>query len=110
MGPLRYDHAEYVFGNERPTLFARGAGRLAAVAEYLNITGKNYLTRWRFVDATDVPAGTWLKYDEEALIFKALHELKQDPDPHLAIQRTTSPISDETDTEANEKRISSAKG
>jgi hypothetical protein len=111
VGPLRYDHAEYVFGDERPdTLTHAGLDVSPAVADYLNITGKNCITRWRFVDDADVPPGYWLKYDEEALIFRAMHDLKEDPTRILPIQRATAPIDDESDSDANKKRLSAAKG
>jgi hypothetical protein len=111
VGPLRYDHAEYVFGEERPdTLTRAGLDVSPAVADYLNITGKNCVTRWRFVDDADVPPGYWLKYDEEALIFRAMHDLKEDPTHILPIQRATAPIDDDSDTESNKKRLSAAKG
>jgi hypothetical protein len=111
VGPLRYDHAEYVFGDERPDTYTRaGLDVSPAVADYLNINGRNRLTRWRFVDDTDVKPGLWLKYDEEALIFKAMHELKDDPTRVLPIQRATAPIDDETDVDANKKRLGAAKG
>ena len=117
VGPLRYDDAEYVFGDERPGAntsagFDRaGLDVSPAVADYLDINGKNCNTRWRFVDDSDVQPGVWLKYDEEALIFKAMHELKQ-PDPArvLPIQRATAPIEDDIDTDSAKRRIGSAKG
>ena len=54
VGPLRYDHAEYVFGDERPIGLGddhAGLDVSPAVAQYLGITGKNRITSWRFVDA-----------------------------------------------------------
>jgi hypothetical protein len=111
VGPLRYDHAEYVFGDERPdTLTHAGLDVSPAVADYLNITGKNCITRWRFVDDADVPPGYWLKYDEEALIFRAMHDLKDDSIHVLPVQRATAPIDDENDSDANKKRLNAAKG
>ena len=111
VGPLRYDHAEYVFGDERPdTLTHAGLDVSPAVADYLNINGKNCMTRWRFVDDADVPPGYWLKYDEEALIFKAMHDIKDEPDHVLPIQRATAPIDDENDSDAAKRRINAAKG
>ena len=112
VGPLRYDHAEYVFGDERPDTYTRaGLDVSPAVADYLNITGRNRLTRWRFVDDADVQPGMWLKYDEEALIFKAMHDIKnEDPTRVLPIQRATAPIDDDNDSDANKKRLNAAKG
>jgi hypothetical protein len=76
-GPRRHDHAEYVFGDERP-----GPGNYAgldvspAVAKYLRLDpeGKNRLTSWRFVDAQDVPTGVWLKYHETDFLYSAMHQ------------------------------------
>ncbi|HUB65932.1 MAG TPA: hypothetical protein VL981_00440, partial [Candidatus Methylacidiphilales bacterium] len=94
VGPLTSDHPEYVFGDERPDTFTRaGLDVSPAVAKYLGIQpeGKNRLTSWRFVDAEDVPPGYWLKYDEEALIFAAMHDLNNkrshDIDDDSQIQR-----------------------
>ena len=117
VGPLRYDDAEYVFGDERPGAYTSagfdraGLDVSPAVADYLDITGKNCNTRWRFVDDSDVQPGVWLKYDEEALIYKALHELKQ-PDPArvLPIQKAAAPIEDDIDTDSAKRRIGAAKG
>jgi hypothetical protein len=111
VGPLRYDHAEYVFGPERPDTYTRaGLDVSPAVADYLNINERNRFTRWRFVDDSDVQPGAWLKYDEEALLFKAMHDLKNDPIRPLPIQDAQRPIDDTTDSEANKKKITAAKG
>ncbi len=108
VGPLRYDHAEYVFGNERPdTLTRAGLDVSPAVAKYLNINEKNRITRWRFVDDADVPPGYWLKYDEEALLFKAM---KNDPGQIKSIDQARAPIDDQTDIDSNKKRVGAAKG
>ena len=79
VGPLRYDHAEYVFGDERPDTYTRaGLDVSPAVAKYLGIDeDKKALTRWRFVDDEDVPPGVWLKYDEQALLYRALQQLQE---------------------------------
>jgi hypothetical protein len=75
VGPIRNDHAEYVFGDEPPGPGATlGLCVSPAVADYLNINEGNRITRWRFVDDGDVRPGAWLKYDEEALLFRALHQ------------------------------------
>jgi hypothetical protein len=76
VGPLRSDHAEYVFGNEDPSPATRpGICVSPAVADYLSLSNhKDPVVRWRFVDETNVPPGMWLKYDEQALIFAALHQ------------------------------------
>ena len=60
VGPLRYDHAEYVFGPERPIGLGddhAGLDVSPAVAQYLGIDGKNRITSWRFVDDEDVRPG-----------------------------------------------------
>ena len=76
VGPLRYDHAEYVFGSDRPDTYTRaGLDVSPAVAQYLGIDeNKRAITSWRFVDDEDVPPGAWLKYDEQAVIYTALHQ------------------------------------
>jgi hypothetical protein len=78
VGPLRTDHAEYVFGNEPP-----GPGKTPglnispAVAQYLGWDGEDdNVVSWRFVEQVDVRPGVWLKYDELALLYQALHEQK----------------------------------
>ena len=77
VGPARYDHAEYVFGGARPGPGATaGINVSPAVAQYLQFGDKANVTSWRFVDARDVPPGIWLKYEEEAIIYSAMQELK----------------------------------
>jgi hypothetical protein len=112
VGPLRYDHAEYVFGSQRPDTYTRaGLDVSPAVAQYLSVNEKNRLTRWRFVDDEDVPPGVWLKYDEQAVLYKALHELKNTTvSRNLPIQRATAPIDDSTSDDSNKKKIGAAKG
>ncbi len=108
VGPLRYDHAEYVFGNERPDTYTRaGLDVSPAVAQYLNITGKNRLTRWRFVDDADVQPGAWLQYDEQALLLNAI---KNTPSQPLPIRSARAPIDDQSDIDSNQKIINKAKG
>jgi len=110
VGPLRYDHAEYVFGNERPTSAYTHAGLdvSPAVADYLAINESGY-TSWRFVDDEDVPPGQWLKYDEQAVIYTALHQLKNSTPSAIApIQTTSEPTGDSDDS--NKKRVGAAKG
>jgi hypothetical protein len=76
VGPLRNDHVEYLFGPERPDTGNRAGIEVSpAVAAYLgfsNIKGPINV-RWRFIDDNDVPPGQWLKLDEEAVIYNALH-------------------------------------
>jgi hypothetical protein len=112
VGPLRYDHAEYVFGSQRPDTYTRaGLDVSPAVAQYLNVNEKNRLTRWRFVDDEDVPPGVWLKYDEQAVLYKALHELKDTTASRtLPIQRASAPIDDSTNDNSNKKKVGAAKG
>jgi hypothetical protein len=112
VGPLRYDHAEYVFGPERPDTYTRaGLDVSPAVAQYLGIDGnKRAFTSWRFVDDEDVPPGQWLKYDEQAVIFTAMHQLKNGgSSPDLPIQRATEPIDDQNN-DSNKKRVEASKG
>jgi hypothetical protein len=110
VGPLRYDHAEYVFGDERPDTYTRaGLDVSPAVFDYLGLDEKRTnITSWRFVDDADVQPGAWLKYDEEVLLLKAIRA-NGDKDI-LPIQRARAPISDPDDTESNQKKLNNAKG
>jgi len=117
VGPLTSDHPEYVFGDERPDTYTRaGLDVSPAVAKYLGIEpeGRNRLTAWRFVDAEDVPPGYWLKYDEEALIYAALHDLNNKKSPDMdddpSIQHSIAPPDDPSQINANEKKVGAAKG
>jgi hypothetical protein len=112
VGPLRTDHAEYVFGSERPnTLTRAGLDVSPAVGKCLGISedGKA-ITRWHFVDDEDVPPGPWLKYDEQAVIFAAMKELKDSNPSKLPIQRATTPIEDKSNLDSNKKKVGAAKG
>jgi hypothetical protein len=72
VGPFRYDHANYVFGNDRPTTYSKaGLDVSPAVRDYLGLTGLD-VTDWRFVENADVPDGPWMKYYEQAIIYSAL--------------------------------------
>ena len=74
VGPLRNDHAEYVFGNERPSPGAEaGISVSPAVREYTSAAGAKNVLSWRFVDAQNVRPGVWLRYDEQAVLYTALH-------------------------------------
>ncbi len=112
VGPLRYDHAEYVFGPERPIGLGddhAGLDVSPAVAAYLNISDKNRYTSWRFVDDEDVRPGAWLKYDEQAVLFRALKQIKE-PTARLApIQRTEVPIDDSDVPSANKRKLDQSK-
>jgi hypothetical protein len=79
VGPERDDHPEYVFGNEPAGPAGRpGLSVSPAVAQYLGIgDGKQAITSWRFVDDSDVPPGQWLKYDEQAVLYSALHQIQK---------------------------------
>ncbi len=78
VGPSGNDDAEYVFGSEPPKAKGKpGISLSPAVAQYLGIGDANDpgVVAWKFVDEQDVPPGQWLKYDEQALIFAAMHHL-----------------------------------
>jgi hypothetical protein len=111
VGPLRYDHAEYVFGPERPdTLTHAGLDVSPAVAKYLGIDRHGSArTSWKFVDDDDVQPGMWLKYDEQAIIFKAL----KDQERHGTtppIQDMAEPTPDDSSQDANQKKAGAARG
>jgi hypothetical protein len=114
VGPLRYDHAEYVFGDERPDTYTRaGLDVSPAVAQYLGIDeDRKAITSWRFVDDEDVPPGQWLKYDEQAVIFTALHQMKNRdfPGATLPIQKSSEPIDDADPMNSNKKKVDASKG
>lgn len=72
VGPFRYDHAAYVFGNERPQIHSKaGLDVSPAVRDYLGLSGLNK-TNWRFVEADEVPYGPWIKYAEQAIVYSAI--------------------------------------
>lgn len=74
VGPLRYDHASYVFGNDRPNTYTRaGLDVSPAVKTYLGLEATS-VCDWRFVDAEEVPPGPWLSYQEQALVYSALKD------------------------------------
>ena len=112
VGPLRYDHAEYVFGDERPnTLTHAGLDISPAVALYLGIDRHGSgLTAWRFVDDADVLPGMWLKYDEQALLFKELKERARHPKPNPRIQDLAEPTPDDSSQDANQRKAGAARG
>jgi hypothetical protein len=111
VGPLRTDHAEYVFGDDRPNTYTRaGLDISPAVAKYLGIDENHKaITSWRFVDDLDVPPGAWLKYDEQAVIFTAMHQLRNANASDLPIQRAAEPIDDQN-IESNKKKVDQSKG
>jgi hypothetical protein len=114
VGPLRYDHAEYVFGSERPIGMGDNHAGLdvsPAVAEYLGIDHKDRpLTSWRFVDEEDVRPGAWLKLDEQAVLYTALHQLKSANKSTVPIQKASEPIDDSNKANSNMKKVSGFKG
>ena len=72
VGPLRYDHAEYVFGDERPTRYSRaGLDVSPAVRDYLGLSGLDK-TDWKFVEDDQVPFGPWIEYGEQAILYSAI--------------------------------------
>lgn len=70
VGPAKTDDAAYVFGSDRP-IGKRGLDVSPAVAKYLGFTSGSSLS-WRFVDNDGVPPGLWLRYDEQAVLFRAM--------------------------------------
>jgi hypothetical protein len=114
VGPLRYDQAEYVFGNERPIGLNDNHAGLdvsPAVAKYLGINGDNRITSWRFVDDEDVMPGQWLKLDEQAVLYTAIKQLKSSrSSSDLPIQRATEPIDDPSNIDSNKKKVDASKG
>jgi len=76
VGPFRYDHAEYIWGKERPTTYNKaGLDVSPAVEGYLGLDGLD-ICDWRFVEAHEVPEGPWLKYAEQAIVFNALERAR----------------------------------
>jgi hypothetical protein len=109
VGPLESDHAEYVFGPERPEVLTRaGLDVSPAVAQYLGL-GESGYTSWRFVDDEDVLPGKWLTYDELALLYAAMHAEKDSP-ANLPIQRQSEPSDEPSNMDANKKKVGAAKG
>jgi len=74
VGPLRYDHAEYVFGEERPTRHSKaGLDVSPSVRDYLGLSGLDK-TDWKFVEDDQVPYGPWIEYGEQAILFSAIKD------------------------------------
>ncbi len=67
------DDADYVFGASLPKE-KTGLKISPSVAQYLRVTSENARLSWRFVEGKDVPPGYWLKREEEAVLFSAMHE------------------------------------
>jgi hypothetical protein len=114
VGPLTYSDAEYVFGGHRPTGmgdYRAGLDISPAVAQYLGIDENHKaITSWRFVDDEDVPPGAWLKYDEQAVIYTALHQLKSSKTSVIPVQKATEPVEDPDSVKANKKKVDASKG
>jgi len=115
VGPLRYDHAEYVFGDERPIGMGDNHAGLdvsPAVWQYLGLDEKNRaITSWRFVDDEDVLPGAWLRYDELALLYQAMHQQKNSsPSSDLPIQRSAEPIDDPENIKSNKQKVDQSMG
>jgi hypothetical protein len=107
VGPVVTDDAEYVFGSEPPSAIqGRGLDVSPAVAKYLGIES-TARTSWRFVDDGDVLPGMWLRYDEQALLFRAIREgLHGSPSPR--IQDLNEPMPDPDDS--SQKKAGAARG
>jgi hypothetical protein len=112
VGPLRYDHAEYVFGPERPdTLTRAGLDVSPAVALYLSIDRHGAgITSWRFVDDDDVQPGLWLKYGEQAILFQAIKDQTRRGSTQRSFQDFSEPTPDGTSQDANQKKAGAARG
>lgn len=72
VGPFRYDHYGYVFGNERPMIHSKaGLDVSPAIKDYLGLSGLD-VCNWRFVNDDEVPYGPWIEYAEQAILFTAI--------------------------------------
>ena len=72
-GPHGDDRASYVFGADAPREDVSGIGLSPAVAAYLQMTSDARWVSWRFVDESNVRPGPWLKLDEQAVMYTAMH-------------------------------------
>lgn len=78
VGPFRYDHAEYVFGKERPNTYNKaGLDVSPAVKTHLGLDGLD-LCDWRFVEAWEVREGPWITYGEQAIVMAAIKQREQE--------------------------------
>ncbi len=78
-GPFRTDHWEYVFGNERPKPnLNRGAGLdvSPAVRDFLGLQDTD-VTDWKFVEASEVPAGPWARLGDNNTFVINQHKAEQ---------------------------------
>jgi hypothetical protein len=115
VGPLGYEDADYVFGGASPVGLNNDRAGLDVspdVAEYLHINDRNSVTSWRFVDDDKVSPGAWLKLDEQAVLYQALHQLKNFHSliSIPPIQRGTEPSEDPSDVDADKKKVDQSKG
>jgi hypothetical protein len=71
-GPPGFSEPGYVFGGEP----SQGPGMAVSpmVAAYLNLGADHPSVGWRFVKDEEVAAGLWLKYNEEAVLFRAMRQ------------------------------------
>lgn len=87
VGPFRYDHARYVFGNERPNIYNdAGLDISPALRDYLGLDGLDK-TNWRFVEADEVPYGPWIEYGEQAILYTAIKEEIKKKSPKQSFNR-----------------------
>ena len=77
VGPEGNDDGGYVFGAEKPK-HQPAIDVSPAVAAYLGLQqNDNKTVSWRFVDEQNVRPGAWLKLDEQAILFRAMHGMKE---------------------------------
>lgn len=77
IGPVHSDDADYVFGNAAPKA-AMGAKVSHEVALHLGLgMDASSQISWRFIDASDVVPGPWLRHLEQAIVLKAIGEADQ---------------------------------
>jgi hypothetical protein len=78
IGPPPADDASYVFGSENARPKAEcGLEISPAVFKYLGAENSTVIS-WRFVDDFNVQPGMWLRYDEQAVLFRAMRQSAKD--------------------------------
>jgi TonB family protein len=75
-GPVRTDHFQYVFQNERPTRHGAGLSVSPAVRDHLSLASTD-VADWRFVEVSDVPPGPWRNYGENNHFVIARRQLEK---------------------------------
>jgi len=75
-GPVRTDHFQYVFQNERPTRHGAGLSVSPAVRDHLGLAPTD-VADWRFVEVSDVPPGPWRNYGENNHFVIARRQLEK---------------------------------